>query len=93
MNSIEVIASILLEHKEEVEKDQDLKVVLSVVYEALGVKDKLKSTNRLISIREFKRKASSEAIAALLQLLDGDKVWMENGFLSFSKPHFNSLFV
>lgn len=93
MNSIEVIASILLEHKEEVEKDQPLKDVLSTVKEVLGAKEKLKSTNRLISIREFKKKASSEAIAALLQLLDGDKVWMEDGLLCVSQPHFNSLFV
>ncbi|KAL4483903.1 hypothetical protein ABPG72_013909 [Tetrahymena utriculariae] len=87
------IESLLYEYQEILNQDQNLKDILYITKEIKDLKQKVKSSNRIIHFNELK----SKNIQNLLQLVDKYEqegyLWIEQGYVNFYKPVFNSLFI
>ncbi|EAS04812.3 transmembrane protein, putative (macronuclear) [Tetrahymena thermophila SB210] len=87
------IESLLQEYQEILNKEQNLKDILYITKEVKELKQKVKSSNKIIHFSELK----SKNIQNLLQLIDKYEqegyLWIEQGYVNFYKPVLNSLFI
>ncbi|KAL4435388.1 hypothetical protein ABPG74_022871 [Tetrahymena malaccensis] len=84
---------LLQEYQEILKQDQNLKDILYITKEIKDLKQKVKSSNRVIHFNELK----SKNIQNMLQLVDKYEqdgyLWIEQGYINFYKPLLNSLFI
>lgn len=84
---------VLAEHKIMIEADEELQLILNSIKDSLGLKDKVTSSNRIIPLDSIKKQGIPNLVSVIIRLESKGILWIDQGYVSFDKRYFNTLFI